>query len=137
MSRAERRKSDVKIVTALKRELNADQRMALVELEKFGWELKFIRRPMFQQPVPVVFDSDRKNYAVLNADGTLDENPGFDIRKSQDRKRSRQVESWPAKGLGESGVAATRRSAHHLAPRPSPPQPAWQRRRACRPCRPS
>ena len=81
MSRAERRKSDVKIVTALKRELNADQRMALVELEKFGWELKFIRRPMFQQPVPVVFDSDRKNYAVLNADGTLDENPGFDIRR--------------------------------------------------------
>jgi len=69
------------LVTALKRELNADQRMALVELEKFGWELKFIRRPMFQQPVPVVFDSDRKNYAVLNADGTLDENPGFDIRK--------------------------------------------------------
>jgi hypothetical protein len=81
MSTAERRKSDVKIVTALKRELNADQRMALVELEKFGWELKFIRRPMFQQPVPVVFDSDRQNYAVLNADGTLDENPGFDIRK--------------------------------------------------------
>jgi len=81
MASAERRKSDVKIVAALKRELNADQRMALVELEKFGWELKFIRRPMFQQPVPVVFDSDRKNYAVLNADGTLDENPGFDIRK--------------------------------------------------------
>jgi len=81
MASAERRKSDVKIVAALKRELNADQRMALVELEKFGWELKFIRRPMFQQPVPVVFDSDRRNYAVLNADGTLDENPGFDIRK--------------------------------------------------------
>ena len=81
MPQAERRKSDVRIVTALKRELNADQRMALVELEKFGWELKFIRRPMFQQPVPVVFDSDRRNYAVLQPDGTLDENPGFNIRK--------------------------------------------------------
>jgi len=81
MTPAERRKSDVKFVAALKRELNSDQRMALVELEKFGWELKFIRRPMFQQPVPVVFDSDRKNYAVLNTDGTLDEKPGFDIRK--------------------------------------------------------
>jgi len=36
---------------------------------------------MFQQPVPVVFDSDRNHFAVLNADGTLDETPGFDIRK--------------------------------------------------------
>jgi len=55
--------------------------MALADLERFGWELKFIRRPMFQQPVPVVFDSSRKHYAVLNLDGSLDENPGFDIRK--------------------------------------------------------
>lgn len=81
MPQAERRKTDAKVPVVLKRELNADQRLALVELEKFGWELKFIRRPMFQQPIPIVFDSDRKNYAVLNSDGTLDENPGFDIRK--------------------------------------------------------
>ena len=38
----------------LKRELNTEQRLTLAELEKFGWELKFIRRPLFQQPVPVV-----------------------------------------------------------------------------------
>jgi hypothetical protein len=81
MNASERRKSELKLSNALKRELNADQRMALAELEKFGWELKFIRRPMFQQPVPVVFDSDRRHFAVLQADGSLDENPGFDIRK--------------------------------------------------------
>ena len=81
MSQPERRKNDAKVPVVLKRELNSDQRLALAELEKFGWELKFIRRPMFQQPIPVVFDSDRKNYAVLNPDGTLDENPGFNIRK--------------------------------------------------------
>jgi hypothetical protein len=39
-----------------------------------------VRRPMFQASVPVVFDSDRKQYAVLEADGTLNENPGFKIR---------------------------------------------------------
>lgn len=77
----ERRKTEGKPGSALKRDLNQDQILALSELEKFGWELKFIRRPMFQQPVPVVFDSDRKHFAVLNADGTLDETPGFDIRK--------------------------------------------------------
>ena len=77
----ERRKVDGRPSPALKRELNEDQRIALADLERFGWELKFIRRPMFQQPIPVVFDSSRKHFAVLNTDGTLDENPGFDIRR--------------------------------------------------------
>lgn len=77
----ERRKGEARPTIVLKRELNQDQQIALAELEKYGWELKFIRRPMFQQPIPVVFDSDRKNYAVLKPDGTLDQNPGFDIRK--------------------------------------------------------
>ena len=77
----ERRKIESKLASTLRRELNQDQTMALSELEKFGWELKFIRRPMFQQPIPVVFDSEIKHFAILNADGTIDENPGFDIRK--------------------------------------------------------
>ena len=63
------------------RELNPAQLAALSDLERFGWELKFIRRPLFQETVPVVFDPDRKHFAVLTADGTLDEHPGFDIRK--------------------------------------------------------
>lgn len=81
MTVSERRKVEKRPTQALKRELNEDQRLALADLERFGWELKFIRRPMFQQPVPVVFDSSRKHFAVLNTDGTLDENPGFDIRR--------------------------------------------------------
>jgi len=36
---------------------------------------------MFEQPVPVVFDSSRKHFAVLNDDGTLNEKPGFSIRR--------------------------------------------------------
>jgi hypothetical protein len=66
--------------SVMKRQLNEDQRLTLAELESFGWELKFIRRPLFQTSVPVVFDSDRKTFAVLEPDGTLNENPGFDIR---------------------------------------------------------
>jgi hypothetical protein len=81
MNALERRRVEGRATLALKRELNEYQRLALADLEKFGWELKFIRRPMFQQPIPVVFDSSRKHYAVLNTDGTLDENPGFDIRR--------------------------------------------------------
>ena len=77
----ERRKAEGRATITLRRDLNQDQQIALAELEKYGWELKFIRRPMFQQAIPVVFDSDRKSYAVLLPDGTLDHNPGFNIRK--------------------------------------------------------
>jgi hypothetical protein len=65
---------------ALRRELNMAQQLTLSGLEQFGWELKFVRRPMFQASIPIVFDSDRKKYAVLEEDGTLNENPGFKIR---------------------------------------------------------
>lgn len=76
----ERRKDDPVERAKLRAELNEDQRIALSDLERFGWELKFIRHPMFAENVPVVFDPDRKSYAVIRADGTLDEHPGFDIR---------------------------------------------------------
>jgi hypothetical protein len=78
---SERRKAEHAGANALRRELNALQQATLSNLERFGWELKFIRRPLFQQPIAVVFDSDRKHFAVLQTDGTLEENPGFDIRK--------------------------------------------------------
>ena len=76
----ERRKDDSPGRAQLRAGLNEDQRLALSELERFGWELKFIRHPMFQDSVPVVFDPDRNHFAVLRADGTLDEDPGFVIR---------------------------------------------------------
>ena len=76
----ERRKS-ARAVCPSGRELNSAQLSALNDLERFGWELKFIRRPLFQESVPVVFDPDRRRFGVLTIDGTLDEHPGFDIRK--------------------------------------------------------
>jgi hypothetical protein len=76
----ERRRPLTPQQAALRRELNQAQLLTLAGLENFGWELKFVRRPMFQAAVPVVFDADRKQYAVLEADGTLNENPGFKIR---------------------------------------------------------
>lgn len=65
---------------ALKRELNDDQRLTLAELEGFGWELKFVRRPLFQDSVPVVLDSQRRTFAVIEPDGTLNEYPALNIR---------------------------------------------------------
>jgi hypothetical protein len=77
---SERRGSEKESAARLRTLLNDDQLMTLVELDQFGWSLKFVRRPMFQPSIPVVIDADRKRYAVLEADGTLNENPGFTIR---------------------------------------------------------
>lgn len=77
----ERRKAQNDLSSALKRELNEAQLGTLQGLEHFGWELKFVRRKPFQEPVAVVFDGDRKKFAVLEADGTLNESPGFEIRQ--------------------------------------------------------
>lgn len=77
----ERRKALKDLSSALKRELNEAQLGTLQGLEHFGWELKFVRRKPFQEPVAVVFDGDRKKFAVLEADGTLNESPGFEIRQ--------------------------------------------------------
>ena len=60
----------------LKRELTEAQLATLHTLERFGWELKFVRREAGGQVV-VLFDPDARKYAVLGADGTLDENPVF------------------------------------------------------------
>ena len=76
----ERRRDDPGERAKLRAELNEDQRIALSDLERFGWELKFIRHPLFLEIVPVVFDPDRQHFAVIRADGSLDENPGFAIR---------------------------------------------------------
>jgi hypothetical protein len=76
----ERRKAERELSNVLKRDLNEAQLMTLQSLEHFGWELKFVRRKPFQAPVAVVFDGDRKKFAVLEADGTLNEEPGFEIR---------------------------------------------------------
>lgn len=81
-SEIERRKSQRELSSVLKRELNDAQLSTLQGLEQFGWELKFVRRKPFQTPIAVVFDGDRKNFAVLEIDGSLNENPGFEIRQA-------------------------------------------------------
>ncbi len=60
--------------------LSPAQLNALGTLEHFGWTLRFVRRPMFRDPVPVVFHRDGKRFVVLRADGTLDETPDLVIR---------------------------------------------------------
>jgi len=76
----DRRKSRFVPNASLRAQLNENQLMALSELERFGWELKFIRRPLFQDPIPVVVDGDRKSFSILRPDGSLDDHPNLKLR---------------------------------------------------------
>jgi hypothetical protein len=80
MPERERRHDQPTSSRSLERLLNADQLATLRSLESFGWELKFVRLPLFQDPVPIVFDGSRERFAILKADGTLDADPRLDIR---------------------------------------------------------
>jgi phosphoglycolate phosphatase-like HAD superfamily hydrolase len=80
VSKEERRKEEARIPEALKAELNPDQKETLGELEKFGWELRFVRHDPEQRPVPVIFDAEREKFAVLDPEGNLDENAFINIR---------------------------------------------------------
>lgn len=81
MTDRERRKSAQVVSPAgLRAGLRPAQLDALATLEQFGWTLRFVRRPMFLDPIPVVFRADGQQFVVLEVDGTLNENPGFKIR---------------------------------------------------------
>ena len=81
MSDPERRK----VLTAqdqvtLRAGLTPEQLDVLVTLEHFGWTLRFVRRPIFQNPIPILFSPDGTRFVVLEADGAVNDNPGFKIR---------------------------------------------------------
>jgi len=76
----ERRQSDDLDTAALRAGLTPAQLNALETLEQFGWTLRFVRRPMFRDPIPVLFHRDGKRFVVLEADSTLNETPDLVIR---------------------------------------------------------
>lgn len=62
--------------------LSLDQLVSLRQLESFGWGLRFIRQPLFQNPVPVVFQANKKAVGILEEDGRL--NISVDIQTRQE-----------------------------------------------------
>ncbi|NNJ93171.1 MAG: hypothetical protein HKP57_00300, partial [Halobacteria archaeon] len=69
--KSEKRTGEQAPIDDLREQLNAEQRMTLGELELLGWTLKFVRRPLFQDPVPVVVSDDKDEIGLLDADGKI------------------------------------------------------------------
>ena len=80
MAISERRHEPHRSCRELRRDLNEAQRDTLTELERYGWELRFVRKPLFQTSVPVLQDQDTHLYAILEPDGTLNPHHGLHIR---------------------------------------------------------
>lgn len=79
--RERRRQIENQDAAALRAGLTPQQLSALETLESFQWTLRFVRRPMFMDPIPVVVDRTGQRHAVLRPDGSLDENLDFKIRE--------------------------------------------------------
>lgn len=60
--------------------LTPQQRQAVETLEFFGWHRRFVRRPLFRDPVPVLFERASPRYVVVQGDGTLDESQTLKLR---------------------------------------------------------
>jgi hypothetical protein len=80
MSDRERRQGQRTHADALRAQLNDDQQVTLSELERFGCELRFVRRPLFQEAIAVLVDGDRKGFSILKPDGSVEDNPTITLR---------------------------------------------------------
>ena len=78
--RPERRKAaPVQSADALRAGLTPEQQATIHTMETFHWRLKFVRRPLFKIPIPVLFNREGDRYVVVNEDGTIDETPALKL----------------------------------------------------------
>jgi hypothetical protein len=76
----EKRKGEKEIPDNLEEVLNEEQLLTLRQIERFGWRLAFVRRPVFQKPVPVVLTGQDEKIGVLEEDGRLNLNSDVKLR---------------------------------------------------------
>lgn len=60
--------------------LNAEQKLALRQIESYGWHLEFVRRPLFQAVTAVVMGPGGTPVGVLELDGSVNKKPDIIIR---------------------------------------------------------
>lgn len=108
----------------LQARLTEPQRHALSQLEGFGWSIKFVRRPLFQDPVIVLVDPSGEKHAVLTEDGSIDRDPDFIVRGDEAaipfQGFSRYVENITV----EEGFISEKEWAQFVAERPDILSPA-------------
>jgi hypothetical protein len=77
---AEKRSGRAPVPRNLSDILNELQMTSLHQIENFGWQLHFVRRPLFQDPVVVIVSAEGDRFGTLEADGRIEIKHQFDIR---------------------------------------------------------
>lgn len=67
-------------VQDLREGLTPAQLVTIESMEAFRWTLTFVRRPMFRDPLPVLFDRNDSRFVVIGGDGSVDETPTLKLR---------------------------------------------------------
>ncbi|MEA1889523.1 MAG: hypothetical protein U9N50_07070 [Pseudomonadota bacterium] len=63
--------------------LNEAQLFTYRRMTASGWHIKFIRRPMYQNPVCVMTDSDETALALIEQNGFLNRHPDIPLRRDE------------------------------------------------------
>ena len=76
-----RRKGDLQSQGQLVELLSEAQKQALRQMERFGWQLEFLRQPLFQESVAVILSGEGDKIGVLDPDGRIELKPNLEVRK--------------------------------------------------------
>ena len=84
MSTPERRHPVAQTMKQLRAKLNDAQLDMARELERFGWDLRFVRQRPFQPVVPVMYSCE-ETFLLLREDWTVDDAPQIELRQDKPR----------------------------------------------------
>jgi hypothetical protein len=100
----DKRKGEQAIPENLRQLLTPEQVNALDEIKALGWKLKFVRRPLFQDPVPVVSNAGNDQIGVLDPDGRINIETDFRMRPDTPGAEADTSAAWAEKRSGQAPV---------------------------------
>lgn len=77
----DKRSGDKPVPDNIKEFLTDAQSAELNHIDSFGWTLKYIRRPLFQECVVAVMSPDGHSIGILEEDGRLNLESNIDTRE--------------------------------------------------------
>jgi hypothetical protein len=80
MDSVDKRKGEIPIPKNLEDYLNESQMLTIHRIINFGWEIRFIRRPLFQHPVAVLWNPQGEQIGILEEDGRINLESDIQLR---------------------------------------------------------
>jgi hypothetical protein len=75
----------------VEKSLNHEQLSTLLNSEQFGWRLWFIRKPLFPEAMPVLYNVQHDHVGVLEPDGQINSDVRIKFRPNENRFNDRSL----------------------------------------------